>query len=310
MATEMTEVTEVTAALADQRDAITVARVDAPRRRDEVLPEHEERWPVTEMARELIQARYDGTASTSHEIGLQLVTPKHGAYPSWRIEQIAQQLGLDGEKRNAIIERVRAEDAAGKVERSRTPQPMKASSEGKCEICGATFEPWKAGRGLTKRFCRSCFLQKANTERWPRKADPEPEAAPEPSQHCVDNFHDYCGGYNAAGGKCNCSCHDDAHYEPSAEASAEPVYAAGPNFPTFVAAALPVAERDPEPDAPLTFGDLPGSGAVFELMDLLPTNGRWSGKRRYRWLTALTATLDLLIDDDRDDETRGEEVAR
>lgn len=40
------------------------------------------------------------------------------------------------------------------------------------------------------------------------EAESEYRRKAEPSDHCADNFHAYCGGKNEYGSKCACSCHD------------------------------------------------------------------------------------------------------
>lgn len=204
--------------------SMAVASVDAPRRRDEVLPEHEARWPDTGAVRALIEERYDGFAGTAHEIGLSLVTVREGCYPGWRIQQIAEAMGLGHSPAETP-----AETGAGAI----------------CQRCGRPFTFWRLykGRPSQTRLCHDCYAASRKGEH----AEPEPEP--------------------------------------------EPVYVAGPNFT--------IADgRDDSDDSDLTFGDLPGSQVVFGMLDLLPTHGRWTPLRRHKWLSAFTAALDLLIEEE------------
>lgn len=307
---------------------IPVATVEAARRRDEVLPEHERQYPADDIVRAMVEERYDGSSSTNKAIGNELYSHvAQATYPSWRIEQIAQELRLTTRGRAEMSQRVRRELNAEKRDVSwRQPTPTQsdvnkhrpnevhsmadaadaqarvaadngsplramvredlaaiaenaagevATQTAICQTCGQTFEPWKAGRGLTHRLCRSCF----------RKG----------SRRCSD------GGHQVR----------SATPTPTQDPTPEPVPAPQliPVFPArfpdlkrpdgMVSQAPSLAHLVDEPEE-LTFGDLPGSGAVFELLDLLPTNGRWTGSRRLRWFRALEATLNLLIDEEPD----------
>lgn len=280
---------------------IPVAAVEsAHRSENEILPEHEARWPATEQAKTLILERYDGTSSTNHAIGQKLLSDG-GPYPSWRIQQIAAQLGLAEGKRDEIIARIRAQEdgasAARQARQGATPvvesaeqalatvtQRQKAeptaarellredlqaivTEDPRCEQCHQPFEPWKTGRGLNRRTCRNCFSQRMQTIRNDRsKSTPTETPAREPGWV-------------------------DVLPAPAFITPAE-----GPAQPAIIDCPLDGPDDD---DVELTFGDLPGSGAIFTLLDLLPTDGRWQWGRRRKWLAAFTATLDLLIDEER-----------
>lgn len=285
--------------MATLQNDIPVATVDAARRGDEVLPEHEKQWPATDFVKNVIAIRYDGTASTSHEIGVALGTPATGVYPSWRVEQIAKQIGVHEPRRNELIERSRAQDEVEKVKRQHPgAKPMGAAEALKrlpaqadnpvrqmlredltaiakeqaeaptvCEQCNKAFKPWRTMRGVAyaTKLCRDCFGAKMSKR---------------------------------------------MNQNPAAEqAKGVPV---APTLAAFVPVnPLPVVEIAPEDDdKPESFGDLPGSEIVFAFLDRLPITGHWSGRTRYRWLTAFIAALDMLIDDDRDDETVESEAWR
>ena len=165
---------------------------------DRVLPEHETQWPATEEACALVQARYDGTMSTSKAIGDELRGPG-GTYPSWRIEQLAQTLGIVGERLAQTLARSRDQEKSDQPTRQRQMGARHAASAptlptlpqmATCETCGQSFVPWKAGRGVTKRFCQTCYKMRAHA--WRSKDEKneddapmvpsEPTAPPQPTQ--------------------------------------------------------------------------------------------------------------------------------
>jgi hypothetical protein len=318
--------------MATMQHDIPVASVNAPRRRDEILPEHEARWPDTEAVRALITERYDGSSSTAHEIGLELVTVKHGCYPGWRVEQIAAAMGIAEEKRDALIERSRAAEADEKAERQRrqgdmTPttrahggdgegRPMWtpvrnvveaqarvmsengdptramlredlaviAKEQSPCVQCGKRFDMWRRYKGnLTPtKLCHECSTARASQARWGAKGSALGDEAATPAATPGTDSEMVSGSVSGTA------------TQPGWRDVLPPPRPPRPTEP------LPVVEVAANflNDGPESFGDLPGSGAVFELLDLLPVDGRWSPLRRIKWLTAFTATLDLLIEEE------------
>lgn len=60
-----------------------------------VLPEHESKWPATDAVTAAITAEWDGTAGGARDLGQRHHSPVDGStYPSWRIADIAQQIGV------------------------------------------------------------------------------------------------------------------------------------------------------------------------------------------------------------------------
>lgn len=290
---------------------IPVAAVEHARRRDEVLPEHEARWPADERARTLIQARYDGTAGTSHEIGLALVTVKHGCYPSWRVEQIAQQLGLAESKRDEVILRSRQRGKAEGADLARTQGASvtkrvfgsRPTAAGEPEIQTLDQAIEKVGQGEPTPT-RMMLLEDLQVI----KSNPKCEK-------CGEIFEPWKYGRGFMTRKCR-ACYSEKMGGQLLQHRTEKVKpdAEAPKVePQTTQTETVMAEAAPEPRrevflAPVDirpFRERPEARMVSQLIDMLPRTGMWTARRREVWLKALAATLDLVIEvEDEQEVTR------
>lgn len=60
-----------------------------------VLPEHESKWPATDAVTAAITTEWDGSAGDARDLGQRFHSPVDGStYPSWRIADIASQIGV------------------------------------------------------------------------------------------------------------------------------------------------------------------------------------------------------------------------
>lgn len=305
---------------------IPVVTVETPRRRDEVLPEHAVRWPATELAEALIREHYDGTSSTSHAIGLELHNAAGVTYPGWRIEQIAQSLGLADEKRDELVERVRRQEAQRKLRQDSPAAPRHAPvrdihdaiavvSNGAqtptrallredlvtiaeerrtvCAQCGRRFDAWRRykGRTVATAKCHECWRA---SRKWSGGTSLSAESveSAEPDEPLASDQTPRPGWV-------------DVLPEPSQRVVAsqptdKPTDQARISTPVILDCPLDVpldGFADLGSAEPQTFADLPESELVFGLLDLLPVTKVWTSRRRRRWLEVFTGLLDLLIEE-------------
>lgn len=126
----------------------------ATRQHPDILPQHETDYPATDAVKAAIAADWDGSGPSAHDLGSRFRSPVKGhpypAYPGWRIEAIAWQVGIYDERRAALARQAGQEERAGSTEKARKGGKARQAAQVSRAVSDAGAS-WREPTGLFAR---------------------------------------------------------------------------------------------------------------------------------------------------------------
>lgn len=272
-------------------------------RRGDVRASDDATYPATDAVRAAITAEPDVNVNTARDIGQGLRNAGGQPYPSWRILDIAEDMGRFHSNRGAVGAAIRPATFNGGLPPGPTPtppepiepiepseppeserpmpeqqaavKPVKPSTgrayptrEAVCAGCGVTFTSTRFGSGWTRYHSRECG--EAHRQQVRREASPEP-AEPEP----LDTTH--------------ITTTVTERLVPLVSPVATVVWD-GASFTQSTSTAQPVNVSLPGYDPRRQLRQ-----SLHLMVDALPEGDTWTRAERSRWLEMIVGLLDFTI---------------